>query len=186
MSKLVIVAAAAVLLFFTGLFAGRIVPWSSASAEGRGKSLRLTSAAVSGNDADSQINSTVSAGSNQLSFISSTAALLKPEVCSAEVKERTSGSPGNERSPDERRTAILKLIQRQFPDTDAEVSEIWAETFEEMDPDEISFILEQKRRISTELGAAQVAVTETGAQARVASTETGALAAHQNVSGFDG
>ena len=80
--------------------------------------------------------------------------MLKPEVCSAEVKERTSGSPGNERSPDERRAAILKLIQGQFPDTDAEVAAVWAETFGEMDPDEIRFILEQKRRISTELGSA--------------------------------
>ena len=44
MAKLVIVSAAAVLLFFCGLFAGSVVPRSSALAAGRGNSMRLTSA----------------------------------------------------------------------------------------------------------------------------------------------
>lgn len=154
MAKLIIVAAAAVLLFFTGLFAGRVVPRNSALAAGRGHSMRLMSAGASGGPADPQVHSTASSGSNPFSFTSSTPVLQQPEVCSVEAKAQTSGSPGNERSPDERHTAIRKLIQRQFPDTDAEVAEIWAETFGEMDPDEIRFILEQKRRISTELGSA--------------------------------
>ena len=124
MAKLIIVAAAAVLFFLTGLFAGGVVPPSTDPASDRGSSVILTSADDSAAVADPKVRSTVRAGSNPLSFISSTAPLLKPEVCSAEIKERTPDSPGNEHSPDEKRAVILKLIQRQFPDTDAVVAEV--------------------------------------------------------------
>ncbi len=48
----------------------------------------------------------------------------------------------------ENRSKTLELIKKVFPDADAEIAEIWADSYSGMDLAEVEFILEQKRAMS--------------------------------------
>ena len=89
-----------------------------------------------------------SEAANPLTFISSSVSFTSPDVQSADLDGHEAGERQNAH-----RVAIYKLIQRHFPNTGKELAEVWADTYSEMDLDEIDFVLEQKRSTSTTLGA---------------------------------
>jgi flagellar hook protein FlgE len=80
-----------------------------------------------------------------MTFISHANASDNAEQRTAELKVESASSP-------EQRTDIRNLIRQQFPNTDANVIDVWAETYANMSLDEVTFILEQKRRTSNEIG----------------------------------
>ncbi len=145
MAKSMTVAIVAALFFSAGLFAGYSVQFSENVDRPENKS-------TTGNDDRSQPVRDVSNVAteaddvNPLTFISNSLPSTVPELRSAELKDVNSSD-----HPNPHRAAIHNLILRHFPDTAPEVAEVWTDTYAEMDLEDIEFVLEQKRQISTAL-----------------------------------
>lgn len=158
MAKLIVLVLASGLFFSVGLIAGqRVLSFDETTPE-RGTT-ESQSAKYSGSSgtalrtAEAYVGPTVDS-SNPHSLVSSTSVLPAEDLSSSERTESALEDQIKQGSTAAQRGSILKLIQQRFPDTDAAVAEIWADTYAEMDPDEVTFILDQKHRISSGLGAA--------------------------------
>ncbi|MCA9013519.1 MAG: hypothetical protein KDB01_27400 [Planctomycetaceae bacterium] len=158
MAKLIVLMLASGLFFSVGLIAGQRLSSSNETTHERGTT-RSQSVRYSGSSgtafrtADVDVASTVD-NSNLHSLVSSTSVLPAEDLASTERTGPASEVQLQQGATGAQRASILKLIQQRFPDTDAAVAEIWADTYAEMDLDEVTFILEQKHRISSGLGAA--------------------------------
>ncbi len=158
MAKLIVLVLSSGLFFSVGLIAGQRV--SSTNDKQHDRSTTAIPPAkffaptdIASRTAEAGVNSTVNGPGSHL-FVSSTSLLSADNVSSLERSGPASDDQSQQGSIDAQRASILKLIQQRFPDTDAAVAQVWADTYAEMDPDEVSFILDQKHRISSGLGAA--------------------------------
>ena len=142
MAKWITVAIVAALLFSAGLFAGNSVPFTKALATApTAKSSPGPADAVPKTERDIRVESAATDDFMPISFIRRASSEDSAEVRTAEMAE--------DRTADkEHRTAIQNLIRQRFPDTDADVAEVWVDAYAEMSLDEVSFILEQKRSAS--------------------------------------
>ena len=158
MAKLIVLVLASGLFFSVGLIAGQRVSSTNDKQYDR-STTNIPPAKFSGRTgtasrtADAGVESTVDGSGSHL-FVSSSSPLQPDDVFSAERTGPASEDQSQQGSIDAKRASILKLIQQRFPDTDAAVARVWADTYAEMDPDEVSFILDQKHRISSDLGTA--------------------------------
>ena len=146
MAKWITVAIVAALFFSAGLFAGHSVPFTKALATAPTAKINSGPAsAVQKTTSEVTMESSVPNDANPASFVSHAAPVDSAEFRTAEmIEESTAGR--------EHRAAIQNLIRQHFPDMDADVAEIWVETYAEMSLDEIIFILQQKRSASNEIG----------------------------------
>jgi len=147
MVKSITLAIVAALFFSAGLFAGHGVQFSAKQATTHSVPAH-GNAADSGTGSDKSVDAKNSEAANPLTFISNSVPSTSPDVQYAEFDGRQS-----DERPNAHRAAVYKLIQRHFPNTAKELAEVWADTYAEMDLDEIDFVLEQKRSISTTLAA---------------------------------
>lgn len=174
MVKWITLALVAALLFSAGLYAGHRVPFSAVLAQGaasRGVTTQaVPSKIVARQDTveDSDTHFPSQSGDVPATFISHAESVADAEVRTAEFEDlRTTDGHNADDSDiaatdiavsdvavsDAERAAIRKLILQHFPNTKSDLAEIWVETYAGMDPDEINFVLEQKKQTSSELGA---------------------------------
>ena len=146
MAKWITLAIVAGLFFSVGLFAGNSVPFTRAVAKGVNEEFNPGRRVDHSPAGEAPLDSTAAENSLPIAFVSHPAPMENPEFRSAEVMDQHGPDP-------EHRRAIRNLIQQQFPHTDAVATEIWVETYAEMSLDEITFVLEQKRRSSNKPGA---------------------------------
>ena len=146
MAKWITLAIVAGLFFSVGLFAGNSVPFTKAVARGVNEELNPGRRVDHSPAGEAPLDSTAAEDSLPIAFVSHPTPTENAEFRSAEVMDQHEPDP-------EHRRAIRNLIQQQFPHTDAVATEIWVETYAEMSLDEITFVLEQKRRSSSKPGA---------------------------------
>jgi len=147
MAKWITVAIVAGLFFSVGLFAGHRVPSTKALATGVNEKSNPDLTADQKPASDIPDDSTAEADSSTISFISHTNA-------SDNAEQRTVELIVEGASSHEHQTDIRNLIRQHFPDTNGNVIDVWVETYADMSLDEVTFILEQKRRTSSEIGTA--------------------------------
>lgn len=158
MAKLIVLVLASGLFFSVGLISGqRVSSTDDKTCDHIETSISRpkfsSRRSLPSRTADAGVDSGVELSGRHL-FVSSTSLLQPDDVSSSERTEPTAENQSQQSPTDAQRASILTLIQQRFPDTDPAVAQIWADTYAEMDPDEVSFILEQKHRISTGLNAA--------------------------------
>ena len=145
MAKWITIAVAAALLFSAGLIAGHSVPFAKVLATGASDESNPRSAADPNPASDMSADSTAATDASSISFISHANAWDNAEQRTAELMVGSAPSSGH-------RSAVRNLIQQYCPNTDASVIDVWLETYADMSLDEVTFILEQKRRTSNEFG----------------------------------
>ena len=146
MARWITFAIVAGLFFSVGLFAGNSVPFTKAVARGVNEELNPGRRVDHSPAGEAPLDSTAAEDSLPIAFVSHPTPTENAEFRSAEVMDQHGPDP-------EHRRAIRNLIQQQFPHTDTVATEIWVETYAEMSLDEITFVLEQKRRSSSKPGA---------------------------------
>lgn len=152
MAKWITVILVATLLFSAGLYAGHCVPFAKVlaiEAATQQSSGPLRPHRNNIGNATVQWDSPENAG--PFSFVSREAPSTEVEFQTAELNEQETTDVRTPAISDRQRATIRHLIQRQFPDMTAELTEIWVETYAGMDLDEIGFILDQKRATSSRL-----------------------------------
>ena len=147
MAKWITVAIVAGLFFSVGLFAGHSVPSTKALATGVKEKWNPDPTADQKPASDIPDDTTAAADSSSISLISHANASDNPEQRTAELIVEGASSH-------EHQTDIRNLIRQHFPDTNEDVADVWVETYADMSLDEVTFILEQKRRMSSEIGTA--------------------------------
>lgn len=159
MAKWITVALVAGLLFSAGLYAGHSVPFSNVLATGLKTQSNSAPVVVNQDLAGNESAASYTKNSDVPFLLISRA----ERVADADVRtagldslretDGTSAEVPDVAVSDVERAAIQKLILQHFPNTDSDLAEIWIETYAGMDLDEINFVLEQKRKTSSELGA---------------------------------
>ncbi|MBC7964295.1 MAG: hypothetical protein H7Z17_00090 [Fuerstia sp.] len=144
MTKWITIAVAAALLFSAGLLAGHSVPFAKVQATGADDESSPEPGFGPKPASDMSADST---DASSISFISHANPSDNEEQRTAELVP--GGAPGSGH-----RSAVRNLVQQYFPNTDASVIDAWVETYSDMSLDEVTFILEQKRRTSNEIGTA--------------------------------
>ncbi|MDA1231060.1 MAG: hypothetical protein O2856_09820 [Planctomycetota bacterium] len=152
MAKWFTVTLVATLLFCAGLYAGHRVPFAN------GLAIEAATQLSSGplrEDRRKVGNAIVEPDSPEnagpFSFASRETPSTEVEFHTAELNEQDTTEARLRAISDGERAAIRNLIQRQFPDMTAELTEIWVETYAGTDLEEIGFILEQKRATTSRL-----------------------------------
>lgn len=145
MVKSITVAIVAVLFFSAGQFAGYGVQFSE--TVDRPKNLPTTGEADrSGTVCDVSKTATEADDVDPVSFVSNSTPSPVPNMRSAAQQQENAREQSRAH-----RAAVQSLILQHFPDTTPELAGIWTETYAGMDLEEIEFILQQKREISTAL-----------------------------------
>lgn len=153
MLKIMTCGIVAAVLFAAGLFAGHSVPFAETSANGgntqkpSAQSLQISS----GPSRDTSVASPkLQSGEDfeiaetpqqPIAVIAHTREASLVEFQTAEAPSQTASTA--------HRAAIRQLIEQLVPETEPDVAEIWTDTYADMDLDEVQFILEQKRRLSS-------------------------------------
>lgn len=154
MAKWITLAIVAGLFFSVGLFAGHRVSTTVAHAKGVNEKPNSDLTAAPQPATNTPDDSTAGTDAGSISFISHANTSGNAEQRTAELKaESGSTHEHGVAIRNLNRAAIRNLIRQHFPDANKNVADVWIETYSDMSLDDVTFILEQKRHTSGEIGA---------------------------------